>query len=210
MRLNDQKTGVPNLNEERVLVERAQNGEVAAFRELVERHKKKVYYLALDLTGNHYDAEDLSQEVFIKAFQSIQTFRSEGKMSSWLYRITVNTNINQYRRKSFKARKLQESYDELSDSQNRSFGVSQIKDPEESAEAGMIQKHIDQALGRLTPRERSIFVLRHYNDLSLKEIALIHKVKEGTIKSMLFRSIKKLQKELSFYREELVLENSNG
>ena len=131
-------------------------------------------------------------------------------MSSWLYRITVNTNINQYRRKSFKARKLQESYDELSDSQNRSFGVSQIKDPEESAEAGMIQKHIDQALGRLTPRERSIFVLRHYNDLSLKEIALIHKVKEGTIKSMLFRSIKKLQKELSFYREELVLENSNG
>lgn len=198
------------MNEERVLVERAQNGEVAAFRELVERHKKKVYYLALDLTGNHYDAEDLSQEVFIKAFQSIQTFRSEGKMSSWLYRITVNTNINQYRRKSFKARKLQESYDELSDSQNRSFGVSQIKDPEESAEAGMIQKHIDQALGRLTPRERSIFVLRHYNDLSLKEIALIHKVKEGTIKSMLFRSIKKLQKELSFYREELVLENSNG
>lgn len=198
------------MNEERVLVERAQNGEMAAFRELVERHKKNVYYLALDLTGNHYDAEDLSQEVFIKAFQSIKTFRSEGKMSSWLYRITVNTNINQYRRKSFKARKLQESYDELSDSQNRSFGVSQIKDPEESAEAGMIQKHIDQALGRLTPRERSIFVLRHYNDLSLKEIALIHKVKEGTIKSMLFRSIKKLQKELSFYREELALENSNG
>ena len=198
------------MNEERVLVERAQNGEMAAFRELVERHKKNVYYLALDLTGNHYDAEDLSQEVFIKAFQSIKTFRSEGKMSSWLYRITVNTNINQYRRKSFKARKLQESYDELSDSQNRFVGMNRVKDPEESAEAGMIQKHIDQALGRLTPRERSIFVLRHYNDLSLKEIALIHKVKEGTIKSMLFRSIKKLQKELSFYREELALENSNG
>lgn len=198
------------MNEERVLVERAQNGEMAAFRELVECHKKNVYYLALDLTGNHYDAEDLSQEVFIKAFQSIQTFRSEGKMSSWLYRITVNTNINQYRRKSFKARKLQESYDELSDSQNRFVGMNRVKDPEESAEAGMIQKHIDQALGRLTPRERSIFVLRHYNDLPLKEIARIHRVKEGTIKSMLFRTIKKLQKELSFYREESVLENSNG
>lgn len=198
------------MNEERVLVERAQKGEIAAFRELVERHKKNVYYLALDLTGNHYDAEDLSQDVFIKAFQSIHTFRSEGKMSSWLYRITVNTNINQYRRKSFKARKLQESYDELSDSQNRYVDMNRVKNPEESAEAGIIQKHIDQALDRLTPKERSIFVLRHYNDLSLKEIAQIHKVKEGTIKSMLFRSIRKLQKELSFYRKELALENSNG
>jgi len=198
------------LIEESVLIERAQNGEMAAFRDLVERHKKNVYYLALDLTGNHHDAEDLSQDVFIRAFQSLKHYRGEGKMSSWLYRITVNMNINRYRRKSFKARKLQESYDELAESPNRSVGISDLVNPEQRAEAGIIQKHVDRALQHLTPKERSIFVLRHYNDLPLKEIAKIHKVKEGTIKSMLFRTIKKLQKELSFYREELVLESNNG
>lgn len=196
--------------EESVLVERAQNGETTAFRELVERHKKNIYYLALDLTGNHHDAEDLSQEVFIKAFQSIKDFRSEGKMSSWLYRITVNTNINQYRKKSFIARKVQESYDELNHAHNRFIYKNDVKNPEQSTEAKLIQKHIDQALECLTPKERSIFVLRHYNDLPLKEIAQIHKVKVGTIKSMLFRTIKKLQKELSFYQEEFAMENTNG
>ncbi|MCD4665006.1 MAG: sigma-70 family RNA polymerase sigma factor, partial [Bacteroidales bacterium] len=62
-----------------------------AFRELVERYKKKIYYLAYDLTGNHHDAEDMSQEVFIKAFRSLKNFRGDAKLSSWLYRITVNT-----------------------------------------------------------------------------------------------------------------------
>jgi len=190
------------LIEERELIERAQNGETGAFRELVERNKKNVYYLALDLTGNHHDAEDLSQEVFIKAYHNIKEFRSDAKLSSWLYRITVNTNINQYRKKSFRARKFQESIDELKPSQELSTGRDEPKSPEQSAEAGLIQKHITNALQRLTPKERSMFVLRHYNDLPLKEIAEIHGVKEGTVKSMLFRTIQKLQKELSFYRED--------
>jgi len=198
------------LVEEQVLVERVQNGETVAFRELVELHKRNVYYLALDLTGNHHDAEDLSQEVFIKAYRHIKDFRSDGKLSSWLYRIAVNTNINQYRKKSTQARKLQASYDELNPFQERFSGVNDARNPEECAEAGLMQSHVEQALGRLTPKERSIFVLRHYNDLPLKEIAEIHQVKVGTIKSMLFRTIKKLQKELSFYREDFGLEKGHA
>ena len=192
------------MSEEQVLllVERARNGEVGAFRELVERYKKKIYYLSLDLTGNHHDAEDLSQEVFIKAYRSLKKFRGDAKFNSWLYRIAVNTCISQKRKKSVSSMTLQEDFDSDSDQQHFS-GEASFHNPERSAEAGLIQKHINKALQRLTPRERSVFVLRHYNDLPLKEIAQILKISEGTVKSMLFRAIQRLQKELAFYRKEI-------
>ena len=196
------------MNEEQVLVQRARNGEMGAFRDLVERYKKKIYYLCLDLTGNHHDAEDLSQEVFIKAYRSLNKFRGDAKFNSWLYRITVNTCISHGRKKAVSAMMLQEDFDSENTSQHLSPGIS-IHNPERSAEAGLMQQHIDNALQCLTPRERSIFVLRHYNDLPLKEIAHILKITEGTVKSMLFRAIKKLQKQLSFYREDFAENKGN-
>src|ERR1041385_1279174 len=93
--------------DEHNLLERARNQEGAALQELVDRYKQQVYFLALDLTGNHHDAEDLSQEVFMKAFTSIQGFRGDSKLSSWLHRITVNTFIDQRRKSSFKIFALQ-------------------------------------------------------------------------------------------------------
>jgi RNA polymerase sigma-70 factor (ECF subfamily) len=191
------------VNDEQVLVQRARNGEMNAFRELVEQYKKKIYYLSLDLTGNHHDAEDLSQEVFIKAYRSLKNFRGDAKFNSWLYRITVNTCISQRRKKSVAAMTLQEDFDGDNSSQYFSEGESS-HNPERSAEAGLMQQHIDHALQQLTPRERSVFVLRHYNDLPLKEIAQVLKITEGTVKSMLFRAIQRLQKELAFYKKEIM------
>lgn len=196
------------MSDEQALVQRARNGETSAFRELVERYKKKIYYLSLDLTGNHHDAEDLSQEVFIKAYRSLKNFRGDAKFNSWLYRITVNTCISQKRKKSVSAMTLQDDFEGESSSQNFSQGGA-THNPERLAEAGFMQQHIENALQQLTPRERSIFVLRHYNDLPLKEIAHILKISEGTVKSMLFRAIQRLQKELAFYREDFGLESNN-
>ncbi len=196
------------MKEEQVLVQRMQQGDMLAFRELVERYKKNIYYLSYDLTGNHHDAEDLSQEVFIKAFRSMSNFRGDAKLSSWLYRITVNTAISQKRKKSVSNMQLQENFEETvnkSEQNNKEFS----RNPEKWAEAGLIRDHLESAIQKLTPRERSIFVLRHYNDLPQKEIAEILKINLGTVKSMLFRAIKKLQKELAFYRKDLGLEVSN-
>lgn len=195
------------VNEEQVLIQRARNGERGAFRELVEQYKKKIYYFSLDLTGNHHDAEDLSQEVFIKVYRSLKNFRGDAKFKSWLYRIAVNTCISQRRKKSVSAMTLQEDFD--SDSTHHYFDVGESNHPERSAEAGLMQQHIDNALQQLTPRERSVFVLRHYNDLPLKEIAQVLKISEGTVKSMLFRAIRRLQKELAFYREDFVGKKGN-
>lgn len=197
------------MKEEQVLVRRIQQGENSAFRELVERYKKNIYNLAYDLTGNHHDAEDLSQEVFIKAFRSMSKFRDDAKLSSWLYRITVNTAISQKRKKSVSHMQLQENFEENVSELNQNSETEISRNPEKNAEAKLMQEHFEIALQKLTPREKSIFVLRHYNDLPQKEIAEILKINLGTVKSMLFRAIKKLQKELAFYRDDLGLEVSN-
>ena len=191
------------------IVERAKNGDAAAFRELVERYKQKIYYLSLDLTGSHHDAEDLSQEVFIKAYRHLDGFRGDAKFSSWLYRITVNTCYDMNRKKSVKAIKLQESFDDTHIQEHEPFGSDVVKNPEKKAEAGLMQKHIEQALQRLTDKERSVFVLRHYQHLQLSEIADILKITVGTVKSTLFRAIQRLQKELAFYKADLGLENAH-
>ncbi len=100
------------MKEEQGLVQRAQKGDLSAFRELVERYKKKMYYLAFDLTGSHHDAEDLSQDVFIKAYHGIHQFRGEAKFESWLYRIMVNTCISQKRKKSLASMHLDDELDQ--------------------------------------------------------------------------------------------------
>ena len=185
---------------EQALVDRFCNGDSSAFQELVERHKKKVYYVAYDITGDHHEAEDISQEVFIKMFRSLKTFRRDAKMSSWLYQIAVNTSIDSLRRKSHKRKKLLVRLDKASIIENPPGSGTTVVDPEQSAEASIIQSHISQALQRVSPRERSVFVMRHYNDLKMNEIAEILNVSVGTVKSLLFRAIKKLRKELLFYQ----------
>lgn len=191
---------------EQALVDRFCSGDSTAFQELVERHKKKVYYLAYDITGNHHDAEDISQEVFIKMFRSLKTFRRDAKMSSWLYQIAVNTSIDSLRRKSPKRQKLMVRLDKATIKENPPGSGITVVNPEQSAEASILQGHISQALQRISPRERSVFVMRHYNDLKMVEIAEILNVSVGTVKSLLFRAIKKLRKELLFYLGDSGLE----
>ena len=184
---------------DQILVDRFTSGDTSAFQELVERHKKKVYYLAYDITGDHHEAEDISQEVFVKVFRSLNTFRRDAKMSSWLYKITVNASIDSLRKKSSKP---EASIDilERADVRDNPMGSSIDLDPERSAESLLLQKHISHALQKISPKERSVFVMRHYNDLKIREIAEILNISIGTVKALLFRAIKKLRKELSIHR----------
>jgi RNA polymerase sigma-70 factor (ECF subfamily) len=186
------------LLDDRQLVERAREGDGAAFRVLVERYMKKVYAVALDMTGDHHEAEDISQDVFLKAYGSLPRFRGRAGVSTWLYRMTVNTCIDRSRKKAWKAMKpkgikLDESIQQQIQSRNR------LSQPEHEMERALLQQHIRRALDGLTERERAIFVLRHYHALPLKEIADCLNVTEGTVKSTLFRAIKRLQAMLAPY-----------
>lgn len=195
-------------HKERALVQRIQAGDATAFRELVEQNKQCVYYLALDLTGNHYDAEDISQEVFIKAFKGIDKFRSGAKINTWLYRITMNTFIDKKRKKTLRVVELPVGQDD----DEAPSAVDLVADdvtgnPERRLSASKIGQHINEALLSLSEQERAVFVMRHYEDLALKEIAEALGIAEGTVKSLLFRSIRKLRSLLSYYQDELGLED---
>ncbi len=182
---------------EQSLIRRAQDGDLEAFHTLVEGARNSVYLLAFNMTGNRHDAEDLSQEVFIKVYRSLKTFRGDSAWRTWLYRITVNTCHDHHKTK----KGIMTGYsDEV---QETAYSEHPDPLPDRSAEAGLIRGHILRALDALTPSERSVFVLRHYQDLSLKQISDTLNIAEGTVKSHLFRAVQRLQKELSFYRQEL-------
>ncbi|MFQ5568103.1 MAG: RNA polymerase sigma factor [Rhodothermales bacterium] len=182
-----------------LVTEPLQRSEPRTFCELVEQYQRPLYALAYDLTGNHHDAEDLSQEVFIKAYRGVSGFRGEAQLYSWLYRIAVNTYLNKRRKKALRFRQLWDDFSQAPRDHAPQRG------PEEHLEADAIRQHVDAALKTLSPRERSAFVLRHYQNLSLKEVAAVMEVAEGTVKSLLFRAMQKLRTSLAFYREDLGL-----
>jgi RNA polymerase sigma-70 factor (ECF subfamily) len=167
------------------------------FSTLVEANKKRVYYLALDLTGNHHDAEDLAQDVFVKALRHLDSFRGDAKVFTWLYRITVNTHLNRRRKKALRYMQLKEDFARTEDDSGA------LPDADDRAERSQMQKHIEASLDVLSPRERSAFVLKHFHDLTIKDTAAAMDVAQGTIKSLLYRATRKLREELAFYRDEL-------
>ncbi|MCG3156013.1 MAG: ECF RNA polymerase sigma factor SigW [bacterium] len=188
--------------DEAQLIRRLQSGESSAFRELVEAHKRRVMALAFDLTGNLQDAEDVAQEAFIKAYRGIRDFRGEAQLSSWLYRIVVNICINRRRKKAVAEMELRDTF-EGDHKHPAQPAEAPEANPEVMAAAGMMREHLRAALQRLSPQQRTIFILRHDQDLPLQQISAILQISEGAVKSQLFRALRKLQQQLEFYRADL-------
>jgi len=164
-----------------------------------------VYYLAYDLTGNHQDAEDLSQEVFIKMYNSISKFRGEAKLSTWLRKITVNLYLDMKRSKLYKSQKMQDSLEE----KEFEFNTMQTEaNAENKTDINILSAKIKSSLYKLSPKEKSIFIMRHYQEMKISEISDSMNIAVGTVKSLLFRSVQKLQQSLAPYRREFGLEDS--
>jgi len=177
---------------------------MSAFREIVELYKHQIYSVSLDFTGNHHDAEDVVQEVLIKVYRSLHKFRGDARLSTWLHRVTVNTCLDRRRKASVPTT----SSEEIPQYAERFAASDPQCNPEKAAELNRMQEQIDGALSSLTPLERSVFVLRNYSGLPLKEVARVLGRSEGTVKNMLWRALRKLQKELAIYGRELGLEAS--
>lgn len=191
---------------DQILIDRLCSGDQTGFFELVGRYKKKVYHLAYDITGDHHEAEDISQEVFMKVYRALKTFRRDAKMSSWLHQIAVNTSIDTLRKKSVRHAKATGELDHVSTDGNLVASGAHGFDPLQSTESAQIQNRISQALQKISPKERTVFVMCHYNGLKLNETAEILNVTLGTVKSLLFRAIRKLRKELWPFLNEYPME----
>ncbi|MCZ6507549.1 MAG: sigma-70 family RNA polymerase sigma factor [Acidobacteria bacterium] len=179
------------------LVARARQGDRPAFREIVDRHQADVFHLALGLLARREDAEDVVQEVFIRAYRSLKSFRGEAGLGTWLYRITMNASRDHQRRHKWMA--LQESLGVVPDSA-RWADRHPDTDPERSTASREVRRDVGRALERLSATERRVFVLRHLRQLSVRETAQVLGRAEGTVKNLLFRALRKLRAELAAHR----------
>ena len=177
--------------EEAALVQRIQNGDADAFAVLMEEYQKKVYLLALRTVGNQQDAEDMTQEAFLRAYRSIHSFRGDSKLSVWLYRLTTNLCIDLLRSRGRKPTVSLTVEDSDEDTQELDV-TDERYDPEEIFQRRELQRAVQRGLAALPEDYRVILVLRELEGLSYAEIGEVLGLEEGTVKSRLFRARKKL------------------
>ena len=168
------------------LVRKFQQGDESAFNDLVRHYQQSVYGIVRRLLGGHEEAQDISQDVFIKAYGSLNAFRAESSFSTWLYRIAVNLSLNALRK-----RKLRQilSIDSVG------FSIrSRVLGAEERIEKSEMLQALDRAIQKLPDKQRLVFTLRYDQKLSHEEIAKILDRDVGTVKANYHHAIRKLQK----------------
>jgi len=184
--------------DERDLVLRAKEGDENAFEKLVEKYDRRVLSLAFSYTRNSDDAKDIYQDTLIRAFRSIKNFEMRSEFSTWLYRIATNVclsfksnqsrDVVMFRRTTWRR---EESDDEIvhvdppvADNAERDFMRAELA------------KQIEKAMQLLSPMQRLVFTMKHYEGYKLREIATFMKCTEGTVKKHLFVAVRRLQGEL--------------
>jgi RNA polymerase sigma-70 factor (ECF subfamily) len=180
-------------NNIKTLILEAQSGNRESFHQLVSFHDERIMTLALQLTRNMQDAEDLYQDVFMKAFKSIGSFRLESEFFTWLYRITVNSFYN-FQRKTSQLQK-QESLDPEKDA---THNIS--SDSKQSTVKDEVNQAVTRALNQLPIQQKTVFIMKHYEGLKIREISAIMNISDGTVKRYLFRAMERLRPMLQEYR----------
>lgn len=172
-----------------------------AFAGFVERNQKRAYWIALDLVKNPSEAEELSQEAFLMAYQKWFTLREEATRDGWFRKILINLCLNQRNRRSLWRRIEDRLRGESASKGHAQLGPVGLPTPEHALFAQATRGAIFAALEKLPEAQRRAFVLRFFHDLSLKEIAEATESAEGTIKSHLFRAVRTMRKKLAPLRD---------
>ncbi len=174
------------------LIAEARAGNHAAFRALVESHMNQAYALAYRFFNDHHAAEEVAQEAFVKAFESLGSFREDAAFMTWLHRIITNIALN--RLKAAKRRReepLELHAHRLLAGEGREMGDAAFD----------LQAHIERALHELPSVQRAVVILRHMNGLSTIEVGKILNCSEGTVKTHLFRGLVKMRQKLNHLKE---------
>ena len=180
------------------LVDRTRAGETAAFDELVQRHKDRVYATIYHMTANRDDDDDLTQETFIRAFRAIRTFRGNSSFYTWVYRIAVNLTVNFLKRsKRNRELDLHEMDEGVSRNPDYLRLVSGAPTPRQQTSLREFQEKLTDALQQLTEAHRMVVTLHDIQGMPHGEIARIMGCSEGTVRSRLFYARQQLQGILS-------------
>jgi len=184
---------------DRELVARAQQQDVVAYNELINRYHRKIYALVYNMTSNKEDAEDLVQEVFFKAYSALKNFKGDSSFYTWVYRIAVNRTIN-----FVKKRKKRQGFslDDVDGGMERDpayVELSSRESPYRDATISELQEKLNSVLQKLSEKHRAVVVLHDIQGVPHEEIAQMLGVSSGTVRSRLFYARQLLQAELSEY-----------
>jgi RNA polymerase sigma-70 factor (ECF subfamily) len=179
------------------LVFKSQQGDVNAFGELVDRYHGKIYGLTYNMTSNREDAEDLTQEVFIKAFEALPKFKGNSSFYTWLYRIAVNKTIN-YRKKRNRKRSLSlDQFDQEIKVDEVYHDLIAKGSPLRNVSLTELQEKLNEALQNLSEKHRTVLVMHDMQGIPHEEIAKVVKASVGTVRSRLFYARRQMQAELT-------------
>jgi RNA polymerase sigma-70 factor, ECF subfamily len=189
--------------DESQLLAKAREGDRAAFNELVNRYSRKIYRLAIHITQNQEDAEDVLQETFLKAFAHLPDFHGQSKFYTWIVRIAVNESLMKLRkRKSDRTVPLDEPMDTGEDTVVREIAVWD-EDPEQQYSREELGRILDESIQSLRPAFRTVFVLRDIEELSTEETAEALGISVPAVKSRLLRARLQLREKLTrFFRKK--------
>jgi RNA polymerase sigma-70 factor (ECF subfamily) len=196
-------------NDDRPLVLKIKQGNEDAFTELVDRYKGKAFGLAYHFLNNVEDAREVSQEAFLRVYCSIHRFKNDSSFYTWFYRIVINLCID-FRRKK-KAMTI--PFSQMNNFRDFKDGVidqvaedDMVDNPIKALLKQELSEQINEAIESLPKKQRTVFILKNYEKLPLKEIAVIMNCAQGTVKSHLARAVRKLRDHLKPY----VIEQSRG
>jgi len=174
-----------------------QAGDVSAFEQLMRKHQKSVINTIYRFIGNRADAEELAQEVFLKAYNSVQKYKPKAKFSTWLYKIVTNLCLNELRRKRFEMVSL----DDLAEETNDVIDAEQIP-PDIALERKELAFCVKKSVELLPEKQRMALILREYDGLSYKEIAEVMGCSVVSVQSRLQRAKANLKEKLAPYFKE--------
>jgi RNA polymerase sigma-70 factor, ECF subfamily len=190
--------------EDTELILKAQQGDFLAFEQLVNRHDKQVLTMAARFVRSSEDAKDTYQEVFLRVYQGLRRFKMESEFTTWLYRITTNVCLTHRSRKKKRAAvSLNEGYE---DNDGEPHAVREPASSEPLPDQRVIDEeisaHVRNALETLSPQQKLVFTLKHYQGLKFREIAEMMECSEGTVKKHLFNGTARMRKQLeNFFGE---------
>ena len=179
------------------LVLKAQKGDVRAFDELVERYHSKIYNLIYNMMSNREDAEDLTQDVFVKAFEALPRFKGKSSFYTWIYRIAVNKTINSRKKRNRNRAMSLDQFDQEIKTDENYHDLTAKGSPLRNINLTELQKKLNKALQSLSDKHRTVVVMHDMQGIPHEEIAKVVGASVGTVRSRLFYARRQMQTELA-------------
>lgn len=194
----------PRSDEDQQLVARTQEGEVAAFDQLVVKYTPRLYGLVYNMTSNHEDTNDLLQDVFSKAYKSIRGFRGKSSFYTWIHSIAVNMTLNFLKKRGRRFHLSLDDIDGNVQNDKEFLELTATSSPVREADLTELQRRLNESMMKLSDEHRAVVTMFHIQGMPHAEISKILGVSEGTVRSRLFYANRQLQNYLDEFRKNPV------